>query len=60
MAASPFWMCQLGGSAKLCPNVSHLVPGIDDGSSNQIFTTYFGRLPILDYGPKTTAGVPSW
>jgi hypothetical protein len=60
-----FWLCQLGagvqGNAQgLCQNVSRLAPGIDSGSGSQIFYQYYGRLPVLDYPPKTTPGNPSW
>ena len=56
VAAPTFWLCQVLGSAKLCPNISRAVPSIDDGSSNVLFTTYFGAYPILDSPPATKAG----
>ena len=61
-AAPPtaFWMCQVGGTSALCPNISRAAPAIDNGGSNQIFTTYYGRMPILNFPPRTTAGKPSW
>lgn len=50
--ATPFWLCQIGGAGipQICRNISRAVPSIDDGSTNAIFTTYYGSYPILDYG----------
>ena len=42
------WLCQVGPkSIGLCPNISNVAPGVDDGSSNFIYTAYFGRSPML-------------
>ena len=57
---SSFWQCQIGGNASICPNISKAVASIDDGSSNILFTTYYGAMPILDYAPRTTGDTPSW
>ena len=64
MAPSLFWLyhLQVGGAQGLCQNISRQAPDIDNGNGNgsQIFYPYYGRLPVLDYPPKTTPGHPSW